>query len=56
MRMDDDEFVSDAVVPGTIAHEALQFLRRSGGEEVSTTALANGIGRAGKRLAQSFAR
>jgi hypothetical protein len=39
--------------PGTIAHEAIQFLRRStDGEEVSTTALANGIGRAGKRLAQ----
>lgn len=51
--MDEDEFVSDAVVPGTIAHEALQFLRRSkDGEEVSTTALANGIGRASKRLAQ----
>lgn len=39
--------------PGTIAHEAIQFLRGSkDGEEVSTTALANGIGRAGKRLAQ----
>jgi hypothetical protein len=43
--------MSDSVVPGTIAHEALQFLRNNPGE-VSTTSLANGIGRSSKRLAQ----
>jgi len=37
--------------PGTVAHEAMAFLRRTGGES-STTALANGIGRSAKRLAQ----
>lgn len=40
--------------PGTVAFEAIQFLRRQAGE-VSTTALANGIGRPVKRLAQHLA-
>lgn len=43
-----------AIAPGTIAHEAIQFLRRNPGE-VSTTGLAEGIGRPTKRLAQQLA-
>ena len=38
-------------VPGSVAHEAIQFLRTQDGE-VSTTLLASGIGRAVKRLSQ----
>lgn len=40
--------------PGSIAHEAIQFLRKQEGE-ISTTALANGLGRAVKRLSQHLA-
>lgn len=42
--------MSDTIAPGTVAHEALQYLRTHG--EASTTALAKGIGRSAKRLAQ----
>ncbi len=52
--MEDDDFESAPVMPGTIAHEALQFLRASGGE-VGTLALATGIGRSAKHLAQHLA-
>ena len=48
-----DEFENDSVAPGTVAHEAIQFLRTHGGE-ATITALANGIGRAPKRLAQQL--
>jgi hypothetical protein len=47
----DDEFTSDTVAPGTVAHEAVQYLRNNPGE-ITITALANGIGRSAKRLAQ----
>ena len=47
------ELSSDSVAPGTVAHEAIQFLRAHGGE-ATITALANGIGRAQKRLAQQL--
>lgn len=43
--------VSESAAPGTIAHEAMQFLRAHPGE-VSTTVLANGIGRSAKHLKQ----
>ena len=42
---------TDLIAPGTIAHEALQFLRTQDGE-VTTTALSKGIGRNVKRLSQ----
>lgn len=40
--------------PGSVAHEAIQFLRKHECE-ISTTALASGIGRAAKRLSQHLA-
>ena len=40
--------------PGTVAHEAIQFLRTKTGE-VTTGELARGIGRPVKRLAQHLA-
>lgn len=43
--------MSNVCEPGTIAHEAVQFLRRHPGG-ISTTPLANGIGRSAKHLAQ----
>lgn len=46
--------VDSVVGPGSVAHEAIQFLRKQGCE-VSTTALANGIGRHVKRLSQHLA-
>jgi len=46
--------MSNVCAPSTIAHEALQFLRASGGE-VGTLALATGIGRSAKHLAQHLA-
>lgn len=46
--------ISESATPGTVAHEAIQFLRTQD-SEVSTTALANGIGRAVKRLSQHLA-
>lgn len=46
-----DGIASDSVAPGTIAYEAMQFIRAQEGE-VGTTALANGIGRSAKRLPQ----
>jgi hypothetical protein len=52
--MTDDDSESNAVLPGTIAHEALQFLRASSGE-VGTLALATGIGRSAKHLPQHLA-
>jgi hypothetical protein len=42
--------MADSCTPGTVSHEAMQFLLVHG--EASTTALANGIGRSAKRLAQ----
>lgn len=39
-----------SVVPGTVAFEAVQFLRRSGKREFSTSALARELGRSAKRL------
>ena len=47
----DDEFTSDTVAPGTVAHEAVQYLRNNPGA-LTTTALATGIGRSAKNLAQ----
>lgn len=41
-------------VPGTVAHEAIQFLRSQSGE-VTTSELARGIGRPVKRLSQHLA-
>lgn len=40
--------------PGSVAHEAIQFLRKHE-SEISTTQLAHGIGRAVKRMAQHLA-
>lgn len=46
--------MTDPIAPGTVAHEALQFLRAQG-SEVTTTALSKGIGRNIKRLSQYLA-
>lgn len=43
---------TDPIAPGTIAHEAIQYLRKQNGAEVTTTNLAKGIGRNAKRLTQ----
>lgn len=45
--------MSNVCAPGTIAHEAVQFLRRHP-EGVVSTALARGIGRSTKHLAQQL--
>jgi hypothetical protein len=45
--------MTDAPVPGTVAHEAVQYLRTH--HEATTAALALGLGRSAKRLAQHLA-
>ncbi len=46
--------MSSNAVPGSVAHEAIQFLRCQSGE-VTTSELARGIGRPVKRLSQHLA-
>ncbi len=51
--MTNDDTEDDVCTPGTVAHEAIEFLRSSGGE-VAHVALAMGIGRPAKLLAQQL--
>lgn len=52
MTYDDPD--ADVCTPGTVANEAIEFLRSSGGD-VATVALAMGIGRSAKLLSQQLA-